>query len=587
MTVYPDVANPDLLDRIPLDARVVLDVGCRMGALGAEYKRRNPAARYLGIELDPEAAHIAAGRIDQVAVCDVEADPLPFAELADGQPVDCVIYGDVLEHLRDPWSVLERHAQALSDTGTVLICMPNVEHWSFVERLLRGTWDYEDQGLFDADHVRWFSFESTRRALVAAGLTPHDVAPRIFNRPEIEGFVRAIEPALVRLGIDPQAYIQRAAPLQYVWRALKQPVQQLALVSTMLKPVGGVSHVRVLEPLRALATVPALTTMVVRETDPLDLPLDLPRIFIFHRPLLAGEAGLEPVRALIAAGYVVVCEFDDHPDYIPVLQRPDVQNFRAVHAIQTSTQPLADVLRQQNPEVEVFANAISRLPDPRNYTRPDGVTLLFGGINREQDWPPFISALNAVAATAGERLHFQIISDRGLFDALRTPFKSFTPLCDYDTYLDLMARSEIAWMPLLDTPFNRCKSDLKFLEASAHRVTSLASPVVYGASIEDGRTGVLFHSADDLQQRLLRLVASPAMGRAMADAARKTVAETRMMAYQVERRVAWYRSLWARRDELNRALLERVPELAAAGAVSPGGPPPIVAPAPNVAIGAA
>ena len=67
MSIYPDVPNPDLLDRIPLDARVVLDVGCGSGALGAEYKRRNPGCRYLGIEPDPDAARIAARRLDEVA----------------------------------------------------------------------------------------------------------------------------------------------------------------------------------------------------------------------------------------------------------------------------------------------------------------------------------------------------------------------------------------------------------------------------------------------------------------------------------------------------------------------------------------
>jgi hypothetical protein len=35
-----------------------------------------------------------------------------------------------------------------------------------------------------------------------------------------------------------------------------------------------------------------------------------------------------------------------------------------------------------------------------------------------------------------------------------------------------------------------------------------------------------------------------------------------MLAYQVEQRVAWYRSLWARREALHRSLLARVPELA-------------------------
>jgi glycosyltransferase involved in cell wall biosynthesis len=118
-------------------------------------------------------------------------------------------------------------------------------------------------------------------------------------------------------------------------------------------------------------------------------------------------------------------------------------------------------------------------------------------------------------------------------------------------------------MPLLDTPFNRCKSDLKFLEAAAARVTALASPIVYGETIADGRTGMVFHNPSELQQRLARIVANPEIGRVIADAARGYVERHRMMAYQVARRAGWYRSLWARREELNRALLARVPELAA------------------------
>ena len=136
------------------------------------------------------------------------------------------------------------------------------------------------------------------------------------------------------------------------------------------------------------------------------------------------------------------------------------------------------------------------------------------------------------------------------------------PLCDYETYQDLLAQSEISFMPLRDTAFNRCKSDLKFIEAAAHRVTALASPVVYEASIEDGRTGLLFRDAAELQRRLLHLLADPAQCRAIGDAARAMVARQRMLATQVPQRLAWYRSLWARREELHRALLERMPELA-------------------------
>jgi SAM-dependent methyltransferase len=558
MPAYADHPNPDLLARIPLDARVVLDVGCGAGALGAAYKRRNPTCRVLGIEQDPAVAAIAATRLDAVAIADVEAAPMPFADTA----IDCIIYGDILEHLRDPWRVLAAQAHALTPCGGILICMPNAEHWSFADRLLRGTFDYEDQGLFDRTHLRWFNFNTTRRAIEAAGLTPQDVIPRIFDMPQARAFAQTLQPALAVLGVDAEAYLRRAAPLQHVWRARRTAVPLLHVVSTMLPPIGGVSEVRVTEPIGALATDSSVHVRILPDFEPPDLPEDAPKIFIFHRPMLAGEQGLAFVRRVIARGYVVVCEFDDHPDYIPVLQRPDVQNFRAVHAVQTSTEPLGDLFRRTNPEVAVFPNAIQQLPEPRNYADPNRLTLFFGGLNREEDWPDYLPALNAVAALAGDRLAFCIVNDRGLFDGLQTPHKSFTPLCDYDTYRALLAGCEISFMPLADNPFNRCKSDLKFLEAAAARVTALASTTVYAGSIEDGQTGMLFADPQELQRRLMHLLADPAAGRAMADAARRYVARHRMLAYQVRRRVAWYRSLWARRAALHQSLLERVPELA-------------------------
>jgi SAM-dependent methyltransferase len=564
-TLYPDQSNPDLLDRVPLDARSVLDVGCGAGSLGRDYKRRNPGAKFYGIEMDPDAARVAADRLDHVALCDVEVEPLPFGETR----FDCIVYGDVLEHLRDPWKVLQRQAPMLTDAGTVLVCVPNAEHWAFAYRLLHGTFDYEETGLFDRTHLRWFSFATMRAALSEAGLQPHDVLPRIFDAPEAERFTAAMEPALRALGIDPAEYVKRARPLQHVWRARRFSLPQLRVISTMLAPVGGVSHLRVIEPMKALASDPTLSVIVNNGFDITEPALEAPKIFIFHRPLLAGEAGLEPVRQLLARNYVVVCEFDDHPDFIPVLQRPDVQNFRAVHAVQTSTEALAAVLRRDNPEVVVFANAIGAMPPVRNYAADDHVTLFFGGLNREQDWPPYIEAINAVARFAGDRLRFQIVNDRGMFDALDTPHKHFTPLCDYPTYLDILSRCEMSFMPLLDTPFNRCKSDLKYIEAASNRVTALASPVAYAETISDGRTGMLFRDASELQQRLARVVATPDVGRQMADAARGYVERHRMAAYQVARRAMWYRSLWERREELTRALLERVPELAARPAIAP------------------
>ncbi len=555
--LYPDAANRDLLYRMPLSAKSVLDVGCGTAATGLEYKRMNPNALYFGIEADPDASAMAAGRIDYVAGVDVEANLLPFGE----QRFDLIVYGDVLEHLRDPWAVLKAQVTMLNPGGLALICMPNVEHWSFVYRLLNGSWAYEPIGLFDQTHLRWFSASGTKHALQLAGLLPYDVIARNFDVEASAAFVEKASPLLEAIGVDPAEYQGRATPLQYVWRAAATIKQRLNVVSTMLPPVGGVSHVRVTQPMRALAAEPDLFCHVLSNNDMPAFEADSPKIFIFHRPLLVGEEGLRPIRQLIEMGFLIVCEFDDHPDFLPVLQRPDVQNFRAVHAVQTSTAPLAEVLGQRNPEVAMFPNAIDHIEVARNFDDPDTFTLFFGGINRDLDWPDWVDALNELAAELGPRLQFCIVNDEALFSALTTEHKRFTPLCDYETYLDLLARSEVSFMPLRDTLFNRCKSDLKFLEAAAARVVSLASPVVYGSVIEDGRTGVLFHNADELKAKLRGLVEDRARAQAIAEAAREYVARHRMLAYQVSERSAWYRDLWSRRHALRADLLARVPEL--------------------------
>ena len=259
----------------------------------------------------------------------------------------------------------------------------------------------------------------------------------------------------------------------------------------------------------------------------------------------------------------MVCEFDDHPDFIPALRGvEDLQNFCGVHAVQTTTEPLAAVLRARNPEVVVFPNAVAAVPDVANYGGGQPLTLFFGGLNREEDWPALVPALNDVAGRVGERLRFRIVADNGLFEALRTPHKEYAPIIDYRAYLGLLSGSEISFMPLADTPFNRCKSDLKFIEAAAHRVTPLASRTVYADSIEDGRTGALFDDAAELRLKLLHLLDDAPRAKAMADAARSEVVRTRMLAYQVAARAAWYRDLWARRFELHAALLARAPGLA-------------------------
>ena len=571
---YPDQPNVDLVERIPLGASSVLDVGCGSAALAVAYRRLNPRARIFGIDNDPATADLAASRCDAFSDADTEAEPRPFG---DDRRFDCIIYGDVLEHMREPWTVLAQQVEALEPDGTVLICVPNLEHWSFALHLLQGDWDYKPHGLLDRTHLRWFTNATMRRGLMAIGLQPCDVRPRVFDRDKATSFVELMSPVLRQIGVDPAEYATRATPLQYIWRAIRTPRPRMVVSATMLRPIGGVSDVRVLHPQAAIGTDPTVTVRVANQSDFGAPPPGVPAIAVLHRPIIAGDGGLASLRALIDDGWVVVTEFDDHPDFFPAMQGGDQHTFTGVHAIQTSTEALAYVLRARNPEVAVFANAIRALPEPANFIRPDRLTLFFGALNRTPDWEPLIGALNAVAEMAGDRLAFSVVHDETLFEALATPHKRFTPTCDHATYMRLLGESEISLMPLADTPFNRAKSDLKFIEAGACRVAALASPVVYGDTIEDGRTGLLFRDAEQLRSALLRLIAMPETARTLADSARTYVRDHRMLAYQVRARIAWYRDLWERRSALTAALHVRVPALGPMPARTDDMSPPMMA----------
>ena len=555
--VSVDFANPDVLDRIPLSARAVLDVGCGNGATLRAYRARNPNCKLFGIDTDPDAATLAAAHLDHVVAVNPEERLAPFG----AQRFDCIVYDGSLARMREPWRVLAAHAKLLNPDGMVVICVPNVEHWSFTHRLLTTGFDYRASGLFDQRHLRWFTLESMQAILNENGLHPYDVVGRVFDQEAAQVFASQMAPALEALGVDAATYTRRATPLQYVWRATAVAVERMQVLSTMLPPVGGVSDVRVLQPMQALGREPGVDVRILDELEFPTVPEETPRIFIFHRPCLAGETGLSILREIQALGYVTICEFDDHPDFLPVLQRDDLLNFIGVHAVQTSTPALAALLGQRNPNVAVFPNAIDSLAPPRNFTNPERLTLFFGGINREHEWRTLMPALNEVLREAGSRLFVRVVSDQGFFDALETEHKDFTPLCDYDTYRQLLAESEISLMPLRDILFNRCKSDLKFLEAAAARCVALASPTVYGGSIRHGETGLVFNSPEMLRDWLRALIANPDWARGLADAARADISDNRMLAYQTSARQAWYRSLWARRDALSRAVVSRVPAL--------------------------
>jgi methionine biosynthesis protein MetW len=136
---------------VPRGARV-LDVGCASGHLAALLRDRR-GCTVVGIERDSQAAAEARERGIEVRLADVEDDLAV-------EGFDVVVFGDVLEHLRDPAAALRR---ALGAPLTV-VSLPNIAHWTARRALLRGRFPQADHGLFDRTHLRFFT-RATAHAL--------------------------------------------------------------------------------------------------------------------------------------------------------------------------------------------------------------------------------------------------------------------------------------------------------------------------------------------------------------------------------------------------------------------------------------
>ena len=172
---YFGAINADILELLPPDARRVLDVGCASGALGREIKQRLPQAVVHGIERADAALGPAQANLDRVFAADLEAG----VPALDG-PYDVIIFGDVLEHLVDPWTLLRSLTAHLAPGGRVIASIPNLRYYKVVRDLvLRGRFTYRESGVLDATHLRFFTRHEMLKLFERAGLEVVDVRARL------------------------------------------------------------------------------------------------------------------------------------------------------------------------------------------------------------------------------------------------------------------------------------------------------------------------------------------------------------------------------------------------------------------------
>jgi hypothetical protein len=292
---------------------------------------------------------------------------------------------------------------------------------------------------------------------------------------------------------------------------------------------------------------------------------------VLHRSFLADAPMVAHVEGLVKKGWTIVSDIDDDPHHWPGYVNADFRAFRGVHAVTVSTEPLAEMVRQWNPNVAVFPNQAFRLPDTPATTPKGGARMrvFFGALNRQDDWAAVRDQIMDLAERHADRIEWIVVHDESFFDALPPQAtKTFHPTLPHARFMAVLAQCDIALLPLVDTPFNRLKSDLKLVECASAGVVPVCSRLIYDTDPAHADFAIFADGPQDWRDALLALIVSPDEVRRRRDLARNHVSTHRMHALAAPAREAYYRDLVARREDLERQRQRRIAAMAASSPVT-------------------
>ncbi len=162
---YFSGGRPEMLTYIPTQAKRILEIGCGEGNFGAFLKQKQ-GAEVWGVEFEPLHADIARTKLDKVFAGDVAAVMSQLPQ----HYFEVIVCNDVLEHLTDPYTVLENLRNHLTPSGIVVSSIPNIRFFrTFFDFVFHKNWDYTDNGIMDKTHLRFFTIKSIPRMFENAG----------------------------------------------------------------------------------------------------------------------------------------------------------------------------------------------------------------------------------------------------------------------------------------------------------------------------------------------------------------------------------------------------------------------------------
>lgn len=165
--VYANYGNAEVLKHVPKDISLrVLDVGC--GAGDNAHALNLVGHAVYGVTLSDFEAVKAREHCQDVQVYNLEQGlPSPYKS----DIFDVVICSHVLEHICFPESLMRDVIAVLRPGGKLIVALPNLVFIRNRWALLRGRVEYQQSGLMDNTHFRWYTFQSSASMIKSSGFS--------------------------------------------------------------------------------------------------------------------------------------------------------------------------------------------------------------------------------------------------------------------------------------------------------------------------------------------------------------------------------------------------------------------------------
>jgi len=424
---------------------------------------------------------------------------------------DAIILGDILEHLTDPESVLKKLSLFLKQNGVIIASIPNVTHIAIRQMLSDRQWIYQKYGLLDSTHLRFFSWNSIRELFIKTGF----------------GIERKYNVLISEFQVYPSAAtaisFSNNTPLnnddhtfQFVIRASKKAFLDQSYSDTYPKhvlvispdPKSSLTMLRLTKPLCSLLHETGGNLMVLSHTQCKIEHIKWAEVIILHREI--SIFAIELLREARKHGIPTIYDTDDLLTQIPKwslakISKVDkmlIENTIATaNRVTCTCKALKNELEKLSDNVLIVPNTVTTknaIPNPLSKQNNTQCTIIISSSDSVLvDF--IIHPVKLLCDTIPKLKVVTIGPISAAFKNITTNIEHYTQ-CSPDDFSCILNNIDngIGLIPLDNSLFSSCKSDIKYHHYTSCGIVTIASAVLpYTECINHEENGLLVENTPE------------------------------------------------------------------------------------------